>query len=927
MIRRAFFALLMALFILGAFPARALAASSISGPSEMDQCAQGTFTITVTNPSDASGPACISKVTATLPSAHFSYVTGSSSVSGGGCSSAADPSVSGQTLTWDVTSLCSGAIRLNPGDSLTIQYDIATDCDATSGTMTAEVIYDDCAGGASQTEDSSTNINVNPGALIITKTPSVISAAVGDDVTWTVTVKNTDFGAIKNVVVTDTLGAGLTYVSSSPAGSNAGQVITWDSGMVSGLGDIAPGDEVSMTVTAKVTACADLENTADAKWGCDGGTPCFDTATDGGTAQASVQLQVKSPSLDYSPPDITFDYCSGSTHVAFSIANNGDGAARNLRLCVNLGGFDVTNVSSNASYDSGTHCFSLPDLSAGESYNLGFDLTYTGWCGDTPDRTLVRLPVYEDVCGNTFQPTVTLSSISSNGTFPSLTVTKTGPAEVQIGGTTTYHIHVAYTGPTTCGGGTTKKVQVTDHVPDGFAVTDDGGGTWTPGAGGTGGTITWSFDPATNPTFDTDITLQVPGMDQCETYCFTTFTNSVEAHVTDCCGCDLNDSASQTTAIECSQLLTSDKKADPATVEPCGQVTYTNTYTFGTDSSLNGVDLSDLTFDEEADNNQQFVTGTLKVTFDGNDITGCVAVTDNTPGGPLHLDFSGCSGAVQGKKLEITYTLQMTDQSQPSPACGDAYTFYSWSTLDLGITGANCLQNGKLHETTQVTVAPPAMEISLSGLPPIVETCGTYDADVTIDRTSSLAVPHDVIVRLNTDNYYIVTVKGYDGITPNGPIDHGTYTEWDYGDGFSSTDQATIHLTVQKRCQGGPDLLATVLYDDACHDDDVPDNTCSNSDTFTPLKTVAAELIVKKTPEVFYASENTAQWKIYVINKGYGKAYNVWLDDVLGAGLTYSNATVDDMTGVTITANQDHGGGAINGVSILINEMAPGEKR
>ena len=220
------------------------------------------------------------------------------------------------------------------------------------------------------------------------------------------------------------------------------------------------------------------------------------------------------------------------------------------------------------------------------------------------------------------------------------------------------------------------------------------------------------------------------------------------------------------------------------------------------------------------------------------------------------------------------------------------------------------------------------MSLSFNGLPAVVNKCNQYDIDLIIDRNSTTSTPYDVIVRLNTDNYYIVAVTGYDGVNPvSGPVDHGTYYEWNYGDNFSSGNQGIIHLTVQKRCDGDAPITANVYYDDNCHNDDTADEICSDSATFTPPILLSGDIIIKKTPEVYYAKENIAEWKIYVTNKGNGTAYNVWVDDILGAGLTYSSATVDDMTGVTITANQDHSGNSINGATVLISEMAPGERR
>lgn len=913
-VRKVLFVLIW-IFIIGLINLNAR--PDITGPSTMNLCDQGTFTITVTNDSPTQF-VCKIVVTNTMPNNGFFYVPGTTIITlHDGSEYYDDPQESGLDLIWDINAIIGSNYQLPPGESITIKFDMGTKCDAVSGTDLVSVAYEDCANpGTPLSDTDSMSIEIRPGAVKISKTPSVVSASVGDNVTWTITVENTGLGTIKNVVVNDLLGSGLTYVSSNPPGNNAGQTTTWDSSNIPSLALIGPGEKVTIDITATVSACENLDNKTDARWGCDDGSICYDTAVNGGTATASVQLVSKNPNLDFNPPNVSFDYCSGSTNVSFPITNNGDGPAHNIKICVDLGGFSVSNLSPGASYSGG--CFTIPDLGAGETYNLSFDLSYSNWCSPFSPRTLVWQPEYQDDCGNIFYPPVKISSLSGPASTPYLSVNKTGPSQVQIGSQVSYHIVVDYSGPTSCGSGTTGIVTVTDHVPDGFTVIDPGGGIWTPGGGGTGGTIVWTFDPSVNPHFETDITLQVPLIGQCEVYCYTTFINTVEANVIDCCGCELTGSDFITTAIECEELVDSEKTASPSTVDKCGEVTYTNTYNFTNNSALDGVDLSQLNFEEHAENNQQYVQGSLSVIFDGLDITSCVGVTDNTPGGSLFLDFSGCTGygSVKNKNLTIVYKLRITDQSQPSPPCDQPYSFYSWSTLDLGITGGNCLPDGRIHETTEVAVEPPSMRISISGIPAIGEKCGTYSVDLIINRLSSVAVPYDVIVRLDIQNYSLISVDGYEGVLPvSGPSDQGTYIEWDYGDNFSSGNQGVIHLKLQKKCTGGANLTATVHYDDNCNNDNTPNFLCSATDTSSPSVLTSGDLIITKTPEIYYASTNSVQWTIYVINKGSGTAYNVWVDDVLGSGLTYSSSSVNPSTGVTTNPNQDHNGNPINGVS------------
>ncbi|MBI2841717.1 MAG: DUF11 domain-containing protein [Acidobacteria bacterium] len=920
---RARLALAIALVVGSVCAERVDASTGISGATQVNKCETNQYTITVTN--TAANPIKNIVVRNTMPAPGFSYVPGSSTISGM-CSSTADPSIAGVELTWTLNTLCGPGFWLTTGQSVTIAFSMSTTCNSVSGSDNVAVDY--TLLGNPFTDTTAISIQVMPGAITITKTPAVIAAGLGDTVTWTLTIANTGLGNVKNVAVSDVLGSGLTYQSSTPAGNNAGQTTTWSSTEIPGLALMIPGASISIDLTAQVTACTGLDNTADASWGCDGGPTCYDTATMGGTATASVQFIIRTPNVQFTPPPIVFSYCSSSTTASFPVNNIGDGTAHSLRICVDFGSLAVGSVTPPATYSTG--CFDLPDIAPGGTYNLEFTLSYSDLCArPLPSGTLLWQPLYLDDCGNIFYPPVQMSTYTAPANTPTLSASKSGPATIYIGASATWTINVTYSGVTACGSGTTGNVAVTDNVPAGFTVTDPGGGVWTPGGGGTGGTITWTFDPAVTPAFSTNITLQAPDTSQCETYCFTTATNSVQASVTDCCGCALSASASSGFAIECSQLVTSSKTAAPVTAAKCSNVTYTNTYTFADDAALDTVTLNLLSFIEHAENVQTYVPGSLTVVFDASDVTACVVVTDTTPGGSLTLDFSGCAAtSIRNKNLTITYQLTITDSTPPSPPCGAAISFYSWSTLDLGTISGQCLADGQIHETTIVTVEPPAMAVTITGIPVIADRCGSYDVTLTASRTSTVGLPYDAIVRLDTNNYYIISVTGYGGVLPvSGPTDFGTYVEWDYGDGFATGTPATIQMSVQKRCAGGPGLSGAVYFDDSCHNDATADRTCSASTTATPTLLLNGDLLVEKTPEVYYASSNTVQWKIYITNRGNGTAYNVWADDVLGSGLGYASSVVSPGAGVTTTPGQDHTGGAINGVTWGITSMAPAERR
>lgn len=83
--------------------------------------------------------------------------------------------------------------------------------------------------------------------LTLAKTPDNGVTAAGSDITFTITVRNTDAHATAHaVVVRDVLPAGLTFVSSSPSGTASGQTVDWT------VGTLAPGATTTITLVARV---------------------------------------------------------------------------------------------------------------------------------------------------------------------------------------------------------------------------------------------------------------------------------------------------------------------------------------------------------------------------------------------------------------------------------------------------------------------------------------------------------------------------------------------------------------------------------------------------------------------------------------------------------------------------------------------------
>ena len=77
---------------------------------------------------------------------------------------------------------------------------------------------------------------------------SAAQATVGSTAIFKLTVKNDGPDSATNVVITDSLPVALKWLSSSPALTPAGQVVTWS------IASIAPGDSVELTINTQILA-------------------------------------------------------------------------------------------------------------------------------------------------------------------------------------------------------------------------------------------------------------------------------------------------------------------------------------------------------------------------------------------------------------------------------------------------------------------------------------------------------------------------------------------------------------------------------------------------------------------------------------------------------------------------------------------------
>ena len=305
-----------------------------SGPATALLNANFDYTITVTNNGD--GDATGATVVDTLP-AGLTYVS-------------SDPAgaASGSTVTWNVGELA-------PDASETITLTVR----GTAGGAKVNVATASSGGNSFQPEARATTTILVPD-ITVEKTgrPAMF---VGNQVTYTLTASNSGDAALTGVTITDTIPTGMSYVTSSPAGtvSDDGAQVTWS------VGNLAVDAETSVTVTLQGDQVGSVTNTAGA------------SATEGVSASDTLEIRVlPAPGATIQITD-SFDPVSEGEQVDFTVAvsNQGRSPMTGVRVVVPIP-TEMTFVSTSDTQatlggDGRTVTFQLDgSLATGESVSF-----------------------------------------------------------------------------------------------------------------------------------------------------------------------------------------------------------------------------------------------------------------------------------------------------------------------------------------------------------------------------------------------------------------------------------------------------------------------------------------------------------------------------------------------------------------------------
>lgn len=264
-------------------------------------------------------------------------------------------SIVGQTLSWDATALTG---HTAPGTVLTFTAQVIPPATGVQSVSTYDFNWDDDF-NESYTREYCTSINATPGAApIVAKTPLNQTVFANGTITWTITGGNNGTLALNNVVVTDTLPAGLTFVSSIPAPSSiVGNVITWN------LPAIPPLTPVGFTIT--LNALAPHATTAAytnqvTLTGTDTSPASYSVS-----ATAKVQVVNRPPAVTVTNPNGGEIICSGTTITWTASDPDGDTLTYTVQYSDDGGGSWTTLTSS---YGSTSYLWDTSALTSGSNY-------------------------------------------------------------------------------------------------------------------------------------------------------------------------------------------------------------------------------------------------------------------------------------------------------------------------------------------------------------------------------------------------------------------------------------------------------------------------------------------------------------------------------------------------------------------------------
>ncbi|MDH3598539.1 MAG: DUF11 domain-containing protein [Candidatus Tectomicrobia bacterium] len=223
--------------------------------------------------------------------------------------------------------------------------------------------------------DTSTTVQVpepTEADLALTKSDAVDPVTAGNDVTYTVVVSNAGPDAAQNVVLTDTLPAGVTFASAAPdqgTCNELGGVVTYD------LGAIPNGGSVNLIIVVTTTTEGALTNTASVASETTDPNAANNSASETTTVNPVSELMADLAVSKRDDPDPVA--AGNSLTYTITVTNNGPDEAENVVVTDTLPSEVSNATTSGCSEDpGGVPTCSLGNIASGDSveYTITVDV-------------------------------------------------------------------------------------------------------------------------------------------------------------------------------------------------------------------------------------------------------------------------------------------------------------------------------------------------------------------------------------------------------------------------------------------------------------------------------------------------------------------------------------------------------------------------
>jgi uncharacterized repeat protein (TIGR01451 family) len=865
------FALLFTTAIAFAPSAFAIVASadvsvSKSGPATVSRSANVTYGLTVTN----NGPSTAASVQLTDPlPPGITFV--SLNQDSGPSFSCSNPGVGNNgTITCTLASMSSGAtatftligsIPSNAAEGSTF------DNTATVTTTTSD------PNGPNNSSTSSATVVALADIGVIKSGPA--TAAADTDVPFDITVTNSGPDDAMGVALNDNLPAGMTFVSRT---QNSGPTFTCTDPGVGNNGAInctialmPAGSSANFTFVAHIAPATAQGTTFTNVATVSSQTP--DPNGENDTSSAAVTVPIPQADLGVQKSGPASAMANTDVSYTITVFNNGPNAAANVTLTDALPG-TMTFVSMTQNSGPAFNCSTPPtctilSLLAGQTATF----TLTGHIpSNTPSGTIYTNTATVSSDTQDDNPDNNTSSALTTVSSTDLSVTKTGPANANAGGTIVWTITVTNNGPDpednavlndTLPNGTTFNSLVQNTGPTAFCNTPGGGNPGTvscffPTLGnGTSAQFTLTANVSPSASGSINNTATVTG-----------------ANADPNLG---NNSSTWPATVTTSADLTINKSA-PVT-QPAGtDMTYTITLTNSGPSNAANVSVTDAVPANTTFVSESQTTGpTFSCTTPAAGGTGTVTCNIASFGiGSATFSITVHIGASVLDSTSITNTANVSS-STPDP-------------------------NPSNNSSTKVTVVGASADISVVKTAPAAATAGTtmtYNITVTNNGTGdSTTVTMSDTLPPNT-TFVSETQPTGPTFTCSNPSVGGTGTVSCSIAVLTNGTTATFAITVliSPAAPIGPSSnTATVA---SIHD---PNAGNDSSTAITQVGAALADLSITKTPSAApYGTGALLTYTIVVTNLGPNTANAVTVTDVLPPNTTFVAATPGGLCSVTTT--------------------------